>query len=123
MIIRDVRPDDYDQWLPLWDDYNAFYGREGATALPHEITKATWRRFFDDNEPVYALVADSDGKLIGLVHYLYHRSTTLLEPICYLQDLFTSKEARGKGAGRALINSVYIAPARPAQRGCTGRRM
>jgi GNAT superfamily N-acetyltransferase len=107
MIIRDIKQSDYDQWLPLWDGYNAFYGREGATALPQDITKATWSRFFDGSEPVHAFVAESDGRLIGLVHYLYHGSTTLLEPICYLQDLFTSKEARGKGAGRALINAVY----------------
>jgi GNAT superfamily N-acetyltransferase len=107
MIIRDVRPDDFEQWLPLWDGYNAFYGREGATALPMEITRATWSRFFDSNEPVHAFVAESDGKLIGLVHYLYHRSTTLLGSICYLQDLFTNKDARGKGCGRARINAVY----------------
>jgi len=107
MIIRDIKQSDFDQWLPLWDGYNAFYGREGATALPQDITKATWSRFFDAGEPVHALVAESGGRLIGLVHFLYHRSTTLLEPICYLQDLFTSKEARGKGAGRALINAVY----------------
>jgi len=107
MIIRDVKADDFEQWLPLWDGYNAFYGREGATALPMEITKATWGRFFDANEPVHAFVAENDGKLIGLVHYLYHRSTTLLGPICYLQDLFTSRDARGKGCGRALINAVY----------------
>ena len=107
MIIRDVRPNDFEQWLPLWDGYNAFYGREGATALPLEITKTTWSRFFEASEPVHAFVAESDSKLIGLVHYLYHRSTTMLGPICYLQDLFTGKDARGKGTGRALISAVY----------------
>src|SRR5437763_9908346 len=99
MIIRDVKPGDFEQWLPLWDGYNAFYGRKGATALPMDITRMTWSRFFDADEPMHAFVAESDGNLIGLVHYLYHRSTTMLGPICYLQDLFTSEAARGKGTG------------------------
>ena len=67
----------------------------------------TWARFFDAYEPVHGLVAESDGKLLGLTHYLFHRSTTAIEPSCYLQDLFTSEAARGKGVGRALINGVY----------------
>ena len=106
-IIRPVTPNDYDQWLPLFDGYNTFYGRSGATALDPEITRATWARFFDANEPVHALVADSGGELIGLTHYLFHRSTTAIGLSCYLQDLFTTEPARGKGVGKALINGVY----------------
>lgn len=106
----DVRPAleaDFDAWLPLWDGYNAFYDRHGPTALPDEITRTTWARFFDAHEPMHALVAERDGKLIGLAHYLFHRSTTLLGPTCYLQDLFTEESARGQGVGRALIDTVY----------------
>lgn len=72
-----------------------------------EITKETWRRFFAADEPVHALVAESNDRLIGLVHFLFHRSTTLLADICYLQDLFTDETSRGKGVGRALIEAVY----------------
>ena len=50
--IRPIQQNDYAQWLPLWDGYNAFYGRSGATALPEEITKTTWGRFFNPSEPV-----------------------------------------------------------------------
>ncbi len=107
IIIRPVAQGDYDQWLPLWDGYNAFYGRSGATALAPEITKLTWTRFFDGYEPVHALVADRAGELLGLTHYLFHRSTTAVAPNCYLSDLFTNQAARGKGVGRALINGVY----------------
>ncbi len=106
-IIRPVRRPDFDRWLPLWDGYNAFYGRVGPTALPPEITLTTWERFFDASEPVHALVAEQDAELIGLVHYLFHRSTTALGAVCYLQDLFTSDASRGKGVGRALIEAVY----------------
>ena len=104
--IRDMTPSDHEQWLPLWDGYNAFYGRSGATALPAEITATTWQRFFEPAEPVHALVADRDGRLVGLTHYLFHRSTILLAPICYLQDLFTAPEQRRAGVGRALIEAV-----------------
>lgn len=107
LLIRPIEPTDYEQWLPLWDGYNEFYGRSGATALPLEITQVTWARFFDPDEPVNALVAESNGKLIGLTHYIYHRSTTAIGLNCYLQDLFTNEAARGKGVGRALINGVY----------------
>jgi GNAT superfamily N-acetyltransferase len=107
LIIRAVRPEDYEQWLPLWDGYNAFYGRSGPTALAPEITRVTWQRFFDENEPVYALVAEQNGQLLGLTHYLFHRSTISIEQNCYLNDLFTSEASRGKGVGRALILAVY----------------
>jgi GNAT superfamily N-acetyltransferase len=109
LIVRPAARADYDRWLPLWDGYNAFYGRSGATALAPEITASTWERFFDPYEPMFALVAEQDGVLLGLTHYLLHRSTTSLLPSLYLQDLFTTADARGKGVGRALIEAVYRA--------------
>jgi GNAT superfamily N-acetyltransferase len=105
--VRFVTLQDYDRWLALWDGYNAFYKRSGATALSPDITRMTWARFFDAYEPVHGLVAESGGELLGLTHYLFHRSTTAIAPVCYLQDLFTTETARGKGVGRALINAVY----------------
>jgi GNAT superfamily N-acetyltransferase len=105
--VRLVTRQDYDQWLPLWNGYNAFYGRAGATALSPETTRMTWARFFDAYEPVHGLVAESGGQLLGLTNFLFHRSTTAIEPVCYLQDLFTAESARGKGLGRALIHGVY----------------
>jgi GNAT superfamily N-acetyltransferase len=106
--VRDVQRGDFPAWKPLWQGYNAFYGRQGETALPDEITNLTWSRFFDGYEPIHALVAEQhDRKLVGLVHYLFHRSSTGLRSNCYLQDLFTVESARGQGIGRALIEEVY----------------
>jgi GNAT superfamily N-acetyltransferase len=104
--IRDVRESDFANWKPLWEGYNAFYGRAGATALADEITNLTWSRFFDGYEPIHALVAERDEKLVGLVHFLFHRSSTQLRSNCYLQDLFTVASARSQGIGRALIEEV-----------------
>ena len=107
LLLRDVVPSDFAQWKPLWDGYNAFYGRKDQTALSEEITRRTWSRFFDAYEPMHAVVAEKHGQLIGLVHFIFHRSTITIEPSCYLQDLFTVESARGKGVGHALIQEVY----------------
>jgi GNAT superfamily N-acetyltransferase len=106
-LIRPVQLSDFPRWKPLWDCYNAFYGRKGETALPEATTQMTWSRFFDAYEPMNALVADHSGELLGLAHFIFHRSTVSIAPTCYLQDLFTLESARGKGVGRALIEQVY----------------
>ncbi|MES2938688.1 MAG: GNAT family N-acetyltransferase [Pseudomonadota bacterium] len=107
VAIRFVQPGDYAQWKVLWDGYNAFYERDGATALPEDVTRVTWQRFLDPDAPMHALVAEADGQLLGLAHYLFHPSTIAVAPSCYLSDLFTAEAARGRGIGRVLIEAVY----------------
>jgi len=103
VIVRPVTAADFPQWAPLWAGYNTFYKR----VLPDTVTQTTWTRFFDEGEPVHALVAEQNGRLLGLVHYLFHRATAMIEPTCYLADLFTSDDARGRGVGNLLIEAVY----------------
>jgi GNAT superfamily N-acetyltransferase len=100
--IREVRTDEREAWEPLWAGYLAFY----ETAVSPEVTDTTWQRLHDPAEPMHLLGAYLDGRLIGIVHYLFHRSTWTIGDYCYLQDLFTVPEARGLGAGRALIDAV-----------------
>ena len=107
--IRPIERADYAGWRLLSDGYNRFYGRQGPSALPESISEATWERFFSREEPVHALIAEQDGLVIGIAHFLFHRSTTRLTDVCYLQDLFTAEEARGRGVGRQLIYAVYEA--------------
>src|SRR5262249_52668387 len=101
LVLRPIARGDHAAWRPLFDGYNAFDGREGPAALPEEIYAATWDRFFDPGEPVFALVAEREGRMVGIVPSLFHRSTTAIAPICYLQDLFTAADVRGGGVGRA----------------------
>ena len=103
LLVRPASPEDFSEWLELWKGYNAFYGRSGATALSEDVTRMTWIRFFDAYEPVHALVAERAGKLLGMAHYLFHRSTIMLGPTCYMQDLFTTPDARGQGVSKALM--------------------
>ncbi len=103
MTIRKAEQDDYAQWLPLWQGYQAFY----QTRIPDATTLITWSRFHDAKEPVHCAVASSDGQLTGLVHYIFHRSCWTAGDYCYLQDLFVSESVRGQGVGRALIHFVY----------------
>jgi GNAT superfamily N-acetyltransferase len=108
--VRPLVASDLTAWRPLWDGYNAFYGRSGPTALPEEVTRTTWTRLLDEGEPVHGLVAeDGAASLVGLAHFLFHRSTTMIGPTCYLQDLFTDERARGHGIASALIAAVSVA--------------
>jgi GNAT superfamily N-acetyltransferase len=105
--IRFVTADDFNFWLPLWAGYNEFYRRTGPTAISDHTTSTTWSRLLDKNEPMFALVAEQKGQLVGFVHYLFHRSTSLIALNCYLQDLYTLENLRGQGIGRKLIEAVY----------------
>lgn len=107
VAVRAAQGADFPQWSELWNGYNAFYGRVGDTALAPDITRMTWARFFDAYEPMHALVAQLAGRIVGLAHFLYHRSTIQMPPTCYLADLFTADDVRGQGVGRALISAVY----------------
>jgi GNAT superfamily N-acetyltransferase len=106
MHIRPLESSDYAVWRPLWNGYNAFYGRSGPTALDERVTAQAWKRFFDTASNMRALVAEVDGRVVGIAHCVIHPSTSRLADVCYLQDLFTEPALRGKGIGRALIDGV-----------------
>jgi len=104
--IRPLEACDRDAWLPLWRGYLQFY----ETSVPDAVTEETWRRILDPEEPIHGLGAfDKGGRLVGIVHYLFHPVTWAIAPRCYLEDLFVDPAHRGSGAGRALIESVYRA--------------
>ncbi|MCW8353576.1 GNAT family N-acetyltransferase [Citrobacter portucalensis] len=102
VTIESAEQKDYASWLPLWINYQTFY----RTKISDEVTKLTWERFLTPSEPVYCAVAKYDGKIVGLVHYLFHRSTWAEFNYCYLEDLFVSEEVRGQHIGKQLIEYV-----------------
>jgi GNAT superfamily N-acetyltransferase len=105
MAIRPVTPDDFDAWMPLWQGYQRFYKAE----IPEAVSRTTWERMLDPAEPIWSALAWKDDRALGMVNYIFHRSTWTAADYCYLQDLFVDDAARGAGFGRALIEHVYEA--------------
>ncbi len=105
MFELDIRPlqlDERAKWQPLWDGYQRFYKSD----LGPQMADLLWRRLHDPHEPMFLLGAFNGDNLLGIVHYIFHRSCWLENDSCYLQDLFTVPESRGKGVARSLIDAV-----------------
>jgi GNAT superfamily N-acetyltransferase len=103
VAIRALELSDRAIWDDLWGQYQVFY----KTKIGAETSDVTFKRLLDSSVPMNGLVAEVDGKVVGIVHYIFHYSTWTVGPYCYLQDLFTSAEARGRGVATKLIEAVY----------------
>lgn len=101
ITVQRLRPQDRAAWGELAAGYKAFYNTPTTAAEYDEA----WRRL-TQGDGVQAFGAhDGDGRLVGIVHYLFHTGTW--SPVqCYLQDLFTATEQRGRGVARVLIAAV-----------------
>jgi GNAT superfamily N-acetyltransferase len=102
IVVRNMSRNERAVWVELWNGYLSFY----ETELSDDIKNATWARLHDPNEPMYLLAACLGGRVVGIAHYLFHRSCWTVGNYCYLQDLFVTAEARGQGVGATLIRAV-----------------
>lgn len=102
VTVRRLGPEDRPGWTALWSGYLAFYGAR----LDDAVWDAQWARLLA-GDPFFAFVAEHEGRLLGLCHCILHDHGWRLERVVYLQDLFVAAEARGLGAGRALIEAAY----------------
>jgi GNAT superfamily N-acetyltransferase len=103
-LIRPLTRQDEADWRRLWTGYLQFYN----ASVTEAVYASTFARLLgDDPRDFNALVAEADGQLLGLAHYLFHRHCQKIEDACYLQDLYVDPQARGAGLGRALIEAVY----------------
>lgn len=106
LIVRPLCALDRSGWRDLWTSYLDFYG----ATRPAEIFDTYFARLLgDDPQDFNGLVAERDGKLVGLTHYVFHRHGWNVENVCYLQDLYADPSVRGLGVGRKLIEGVYAA--------------
>jgi GNAT superfamily N-acetyltransferase len=104
MAIRPLLAADRAAWEPLWQGYLAFYE---ASVAP-DVTALTFARLTGGDEPMGGFVSlDAAGRIVGIVHWITHRSCWTAGDYCYLQDLFVTPDLRGGGHGRALIEAVY----------------
>lgn len=95
-----LRPDERDSWEALFRGYIDFYGR----TLPDEEYERAWRRLQAGTE-IHGCGARDGEQLVGIAHFLTHAHTNASD-VCYLQDLFTAPQFRGRGVGRALVEHV-----------------
>lgn len=106
LVVRPLSLSDRPTWDSLWAAYLAFY----KTRLSQDIYDTYFDRLLGDDPQDYnCLVAELNGKLVGLTHFLFHRHGWKVENVCYLQDLYADPQVRGRGIGRALIEGVYAA--------------
>jgi GNAT superfamily N-acetyltransferase len=101
--VRKLEVSDKDRWLELFKEYIAFYESE----LSPEQFELTWQRIHSEFN-MNCLVAEQDGLVIGLAHYIFRPSTWAVKDFCFLEDLFVDPKARGTGAGRALLAALEV---------------
>src|SRR5947209_13827355 len=98
--IRRLQTSDRSAWERMFRAYLDFYG----TSIEPAAYDDAWSALLADSK-IHARTAWVDGRMSGLAHFLVHGHSHAND-LCYLQDLFTAPEARGRGVARALIAYV-----------------
>ena len=102
LAVRPLAAADEERWRELFRAYRAFY------RLPADegVVSTVWGWLTDATHECEALLVEREGRIVGLAHARrFSRPSTGTVGI-WLDDLFTDPEARGAGAGRALIQRL-----------------
>jgi|SRR5690625_4093920 len=102
-MIKAVTEEDFHSWNHLWQQYQQFY----KIRIPEATTKTTWQRILNGHEGMFSALAWFQGEAVGLVNWVFHRSTWTTGDYCYLQDLIVAPHVRNKAIGRQLVQHVY----------------
>ncbi|MBX2835119.1 MAG: GNAT family N-acetyltransferase [Micavibrio sp.] len=97
--VRPLDSNDFPNWLPLWDANNLGTRNEA-------VTSETWTRLNDPASKVCGIVAEKNGALVGLVHYVLHPTTGAINDVCYMQDVYVDEAHRGKGIARKMVQAL-----------------
>ncbi len=77
---------------------------------PRSIVEATVesirRDGFGEDRLFETLIAEREGAPLGMALFFAHYSTWTGTPVLYLEDLFVKEDARGTGAGFALMQAL-----------------
>jgi len=77
--------------------------------LEHELKaddEKVAKALFGGRPYAETLIAEDAGEPVGFALFFHNFSTFLAQPGIYLEDLFVKPEARGRGVGRALLESL-----------------
>ena len=113
MQVRDAAPED---WEPV-KELLAELGRPDVRDHPDEPQhRARFERYLLRDDAL-ALVAESDGTIVGFVDVEFRQRLNFLQPEAWIPELVVAESARGTGAGRALLEEVER---RAIERNCWG---
>ncbi|MGK0715902.1 N-acetyltransferase family protein [Leucobacter sp. W1153] len=99
VVVRPVAAADRETWATLYRGYRDFY------AMPHDprVFETVWGWLIDPQHETRGLVAEADGKIVGLAHYRRFARPIVGATGIFLDDLFTAASTRGQGVGSALL--------------------
>jgi GNAT superfamily N-acetyltransferase len=102
ITVRNVAESDFERWAELYRGYREFY----RLSPDEDVIRRVWAWLHDDRTGVRGLLAEHGNTIIGLAHYrrFYRPSSGTIG--LYLDDLFTDPDARGNGAGAALLTAL-----------------
>ena len=105
-FINEITKNDYQSWKIIFKEYLTFYNSE----LTDSTIKSSWDKIINKDEQIYCLgcykSSEKNKELIGIMNFIFHKSTWSKKHVCYLEDLFIQEDYRLKGCASLLIKNL-----------------